>query len=316
MEIIAIVRLPGWGKISCANVKMKAIAVTQWVEVWKSERYLLMTNILMNPAGQNYSDLRVTDVSNPVVGKDEILVDVTHAGVNHVDLLYARGKHQNNHSGLISPPFILGLEFAGIVRSAPTGSRFQIGDKVWAGGVGGFAEQIAVKESALQKLPAGWSLEDAAGLGASTAPVSYGALMRVAKLQRDETVLIHAAAGGMGVVAVQIAKAVGARVIATVGSEEKAKVVKSLGSDVVIRYDVQQWEQDVLKATNGNGVDVVMDTVGLVEKSLRCLNFGGRLVIAGFAGLGGNMEKVAMNRILLKGAQVLGYVCCADFPFP
>ncbi len=248
------------------------------------------------------------DVANPIPSTEEILVDITHAGLNHVDLLYSRGKHQNNHSGLVSPPFVLGLEFAGIVRTAPDASRFKTGDRVWGSGVGGFAEQIAVKESALQKIPDGWSLEDAAGLGAATAPVSYGALIRVAKLQRGETVLIHAAGCGMGVVAVQIARAIGVKVIATVGSDEKAKVVRSLGADVVVRYDAPQWEKEVLKATNGKGVDVVMDTVGLVEKSLRCIRFGGRVVIAGFAGLGGNMEEVAMNRILLKGAIVLGYV--------
>ena len=248
------------------------------------------------------------DIANPTPNIKEILVDITHSGLNHVDLLYSRGKHQNNHSGLVSPPFVLGLEYAGIVRTAPNGSKFKPGDRVWGSGVGGFAEQIAIKEGALQKVPDGWCLEDAAGLGAATAPVSYGALIRVAKLQRGETVLIHAAAGGMGVVAVQIAKAVGAKVIATMGSDEKAKVVRSLGADVVIRYDAPQWEKEVLKATNGKGVDVVMDTVGLVEKSLRCVRFGGRVVIAGFAGLGGNMEQVAMNRILLKGAIVLGYV--------
>jgi NADPH2:quinone reductase len=123
-----------------------------------------------------------------------------------------------------------------------------------------------------------------------------------------EIVLVHAAAGGLGVVAVQIARAMGARVIGTVGSTEKVGVVRKLGVDIVIRYDEPAWEKKVLKATGGEGVDVVFDTVGLVEKSLRCLRYGGRIVVAGFAGLDGNMEKVAMNRILLRGAVVLGYV--------
>jgi NADPH:quinone reductase len=144
--------------------------------------------------------------------------------------------------------------------------------------------------------------------GAATAPVSYGALVHVAKVQEGETVLIHAAAGGLGMVACQIARAVGAQVIATVVSMEKASVVSNLDVDAVVRYDAPQWEKQVLKATGGEGVDVVLDTVGLVEKSLRCLKYGGRIVVAGFAGLGGNMEKLAMNRILLKGAVVLGYV--------
>jgi NADPH:quinone reductase-like Zn-dependent oxidoreductase len=268
---------------------MKAIAIKRFVE--------------------NYSDLQVSEVPLPLPNSaDEILVDITHAGLNHVDLLYARGKHQNNHSGLVAPPFILGLEFAGIVASAPTSSRFRAGDHVWGGGVGAFAQRIVVKESALQRVPDGWSLEDAAGLGAATAPVSYGALVRVAKVQDGEVVLVHAAAGGLGVATVQIARAMGARVIGTVGSTEKAGVVRKLGVDTVIRYDEPVWEKKVLKATGGEGVNVVFDTVGLVEKSLRCLRYGGRIVVAGVAGLEGNMEKLAMNRILLRGAVVLGYV--------
>jgi NADPH:quinone reductase-like Zn-dependent oxidoreductase len=197
---------------------MKAIAIKRFVE--------------------NYSDLHVSDVPPP--SSDEILVNITHAGLNHVDLLYARGKHQNNHSGLVAPPFILGLEFAGIVASAPTHSRFRAGDRVWGSGVGAFAEQIGVRESALQRVPEGWSLEDVAGLGAATAPVSYGALVHVAKVKEGETVLVHAAAGGLGVVACQVARAMGARVIATVGSVEKANVVRKLGVDAVVRYDEPQ----------------------------------------------------------------------------
>lgn len=122
----------------------------------------------------------------------------------------------------------------------------------------------------------------------------------MAKVREGETVLIHAAAGGLGMVACQITRAVGAQVIATV---ENASVVSNLDVDAVVRYDAPQWEKQVLKATGGEGVDVVLDTVGLVEKSLRCLKYGGRI-----AGLRGNMEKLAMNRILLKGAVVLGYV--------
>jgi NADPH:quinone reductase len=96
-----------------------------------------------------------------------------------------------------------------------------------------------------------------------------------------------------------------------VGSAGKADVVRrqlDLDAGAIVRYDEAGWEKDVLKATGGRGVDVVFDTVGLVEKSLRCLRYGGRIVVAGFAGLEGKMEKVAMNRILLKGAVVLGYV--------
>lgn len=277
---------------SCIPAKMKAIHIPEFV--------------------QSNSDLRVTDIPDPTPSSTQALVTITHSALNHVDLLYARGKHQNNHIGLVKPPFTLGLEFAGIVKSAPPNSGFRAGDKVWGSSVGCFAEQIAVPVSSLQRLPAGWSLRDAAGLGAATAPVSYGALVRLGGLKKGQVILVHAAAGGLGVAAVQIAKALGAKVIGTVGSEEKAVPVRKMGILGVVRYDQEGWEKEVLKLTDGVGVDSVYDTVGLVSKSLRCLKFGGNIVIAGFAGLGGKMESLAMNRVLLRGAKLLGYVSSFD----
>jgi NADPH2:quinone reductase len=129
------------------------------------------------------------------------------------------------------------------------------------------------------------------------------------KLQRGETVLIHAAAGGLGVMAVQIAKAAGARVIATAGSQAKLDVAKSFGADVCLDYESKcEWWKEVLKLTNGSGVDVVYDPVGLVDKSLKCLKHKGRILVIGFAGTEGNIERIATNRILLRQAQIIGYV--------
>jgi NADPH:quinone reductase-like Zn-dependent oxidoreductase len=253
------------------------------------------------------SELIVRDIPAPVLKQDQVLVNITHSALNHVDLLYARGKHQNNHSGLVSPPFTLGLEFSGTIASAPHGSGLKQGDEVWGGGLGGFAEQIAVPVTAVQRIPEGWSLHDAAGL-AATAPVSYGALVKCAGIKPGQTLLVHAAAGGLGVVAVQIAHALGVKVIGTVGSEDKAQAVRKLGAMAVVRYDKDDWEKEVMKITNGIGVDSVYDTVGLVLKSIRCLKFGGNIVIAGFAGREGVMETLAMNRVLLKNVKLLGYV--------
>jgi NADPH2:quinone reductase len=120
----------------------------------------------------------------------------------------------------------LGLEFAGVVVSAPNSCEFSQGDRVFGGGQGSFAEVISVKASNLRRIPERWTFSDAAGLGA-TAPVSYGALLSRGKLKKGETVLIHAAAGGLGLMAVQIARAVGARVIATASSDETLGVAKS-----------------------------------------------------------------------------------------
>ena len=178
---------------------------------------------------------------------------------------------------------------------------------MFGGALGAFAEKIVANEQSLHAIPAGWSFADAAGLGA-TAPVSYGALVERGRLKAGETVLVHAGAGGLGVMAVQIAKALGAKVIATVGSGEKMRVARMAGADVVVDYSVEGWEKAVVVASGGEGVDVVFDTVGLVGKSLRCLKHGGRVLVVGFAGSYGGVEKVAMNRILLKQAQVIGYV--------
>lgn len=152
---------------------------------------------------------------------------------------------------------------------------------------------------------------------AATAPVSYGAMVGLAQLKRGETVLVHAAAGGLGGMAVQIARAVGARVIGTVGSNAKREVAKrvlSLAEDNIVDYSIEGWEQKVLDATGGNGVDVVFDVVGLVEKSIKVCRYGGRIIIMGFAGREGNLESIRANRILLKGISVLGYVSSRHRP--
>lgn len=108
--------------------------------------------------------------------------------------------------------------------------------------------------------------------------------------------------------AVQIAKAKKCRVIATAGSEEKRNIVRQYGADEVLDYGVEGWEKQVLKLTYGKGVDVVYDSVGLVDKSLKCLAHFGRVLLIGFAGTEGNIEKIAMNRVLLKQAKIIGYV--------
>ena len=175
--------------------------------------------------------------------------------------------------------------------------------------MGAFAETIVVDEESLHRIPEGWSFEEACGLGA-TAGVSYGALIGRAKVQKGEWVMITGASGGLGLMAVQVAKAVGARVVAAVGNseykEEKEEVCRRYGADKVV-FIQEGWEKKVLGITGEKGVDVVFDSVGTVESSIRCLAHFGRVILIGFAGRGGEMEKVAMNRILLKQAVVIGY---------
>jgi NADPH:quinone reductase-like Zn-dependent oxidoreductase len=276
------------------------------------------------PLSEPYKSLKPTSIPTPKPHPTQVLVAITHASLNHVDLLYSRGLHQNNKSGLVAPPFTLGLEFSGIVAALPTSKPpgedsssdsqiLRVGDRVWGSTVGAYAPYALVAPSHLRRLPDATSLLDAAGLGAGSPTVSYGALKLCADVQAGDLVLVHAAAGGLGVPAVQIAHALGAKVVATVGSEEKARVVRmELGDAVVgvVNYGVEGWEKEVVSIAKGmgrEGVDVVYDTVGLVLSSIRCVRFGGTVVIAGFAGRSGVMEQVAMNRILLKNVRVLGY---------
>lgn len=220
----------------------------------------------------------------------------------------------------MQPPFILGTEFSGIITRAPSASAFKPGTRVFGGGLGSFAEEICVDEASVRRVPQRWSNAEACAVGASGA-VSYGALVGVANVKRGETVLVLGASGGLGVMAVQIAKALGAKVIAVVGNAEKAEVVKEIGADDVVDYHDTEWEDKVKELTSDKqGVDVVYDGIGALESGIKCLKYRGRLVIVGFAARGGKMEIVRANRILLKSAMVHGYVslmvshkcACAD----
>lgn len=138
-----------------------------------------------------------------------------------------------------------------------------------------------------------------------TAPTSYGALVTRAGVKKGDYVLIHAAAGGVGLAAVQIAKAFGAIVIATAGTEHKLEVAKNFGADYGINYNEKDWPQQVLKLTpKGRGVDIVYDPVGLIDLSTKCVAWNGRILVVGFAA--GKIEKVAMNKVLLKNISIVG----------
>ena len=156
----------------------------------------------------------------------------------------------------------------------------------------------------MRPVPSNWDFLHAAGLFV-TAPTSYAALVARANVKKGDFVLVHAAAGGVGLAAVQIAKAFGATVIATAGSQRKLQVTKDFGADFTVEYNQEGWVEQVRNLTPaGRGVDIVFDPVGMVNNSLRCTAWNGRIVLIGFAS--GNIEKVAMNRVLLKNVSLLG----------
>ena len=248
-------------------------------------------------------DLTVTTTPDPTPSPTEYLIAIHATATNFFDLLQIRGKYQHQPS----LPWISGSEFSGTILSTPSSNpspAFKKGDRVFGASQGGYATKICAEEERLRPVPKGWSFIDAAGLMV-TAPTSYAALVTRAGVKKGDYVLIHAAAGGVGLAAVQVAKAFGAVVIATAGSKRKLEVAKGYGADYCVDYNKSKWEEEVKKLTpKGRGVDIVFDPVGMVNTSLKCTAWNGRIVVIGFAA--GNIEKVAMNRVLLKNVSLVG----------
>jgi NADPH2:quinone reductase len=204
-------------------------------------------------------------------------------------------------------PFVPGGEVAGVVSEvAPEVDGFSVGDRVLARcGLGGHAEEVVVAGSACHRIPDEMSFDAAAAIP-TVYPTSYAALVWRAPVARGETLLVHAAAGGVGLSAVQIGKALGARVIATAGGSEKLEIARRAGADVLIDYRETDFVPRVLEETEQRGADVIYDSVGgdVTDRSLKCIAWNGRLLVIGFAS--GEIPKVALNRVLLKNIAVVG----------
>lgn len=247
-------------------------------------------------------DLRVTDLPDPNPSPDQYTIAVHATAGNFFDLLQIRGKYQHQPP----LPWVSGSEFSGVVTATPSkgSSKFSVGDKVFGAAQGGYATKVCAREEQLRPVPKGWGFFEAAGLFV-TMPTSYAGLVTRCNIKAGDWVLVHAAAGGVGLAAVQIAKAFGATVIATAGTKHKLDVAGSFGADHLVDYRDEKWPEKIKALTpNKRGVDIVYDPVGLIEKSIKCIAWNGRLVVIGFTG--GPIEKVATNRILLKNISVMG----------
>lgn len=244
--------------------------------------------------------VQVADIPEPEPAPGQLLVDVHAAGVTFPEVLQSRGKYQ-----LAPPlPFVPGSEVAGVVRIAPDGSGFAAGDRVAAfPGLGGFAETVAADPRWVFPLPERLDFVQGASLPMNVL-TSHFALVRRGRLHAGETVLVHGAAGGVGTASVQLAKALGARVIAVVSSDAKATVARDAGADDVVQAD--GFKDAVQEVTDGRGVDVVVDPVGgdRFTDSLRSLAPEGRLLVIGFTG--GEIPTVKVNRLLLNNISVAG----------
>src|SRR5215212_5868788 len=258
----------------------------------------LVAQELSGPPGLVYTD--VEDVADGG-GENVVVVDVGAAGVSFPDLLLLRGEYQLR----LEPPFIPGMEAAGVVRSAPYESGFKPGQRVTAlTMLGGWAEQVAVPPANLRPTPD--DIDDAEAVALlGNYKTMYFALAKRGALRQGETVLVLGAAGGVGTAAVQIAKALGASVIAMVHRPEARDFVESLGADIVVPL-TDGWLQAVKEHTDGRGVDLVVDPIGgeAFDDAVRALDTEGRLLVIGFAA--GGIPTVKVNRLLLRNVSVIG----------
>jgi NADPH2:quinone reductase len=249
--------------------------------------------------GAHRDVLRWEEVPDPEPGPGEALIRVVAAGVNFPDLLVIAGKYQ------VKPPlpFTPGLEAAGVVESS---SRYPAGTRVIAScPYGAFADRLVVPEDHLYPVPDGMLDEHAAALFI-TYQTSYFALAWRAALQPGEWLLVHGGAGGVGTAAIQLGKAMQARVIATAGEDDKLEVCRRAGADHVINYKTQDFVEEVKRITSGHGADVIYDPVGgdVFDASTRCIAFSGRLLVIGFAS--GRIPGIQANRVLLKNISIVG----------
>ena len=251
--------------------------------------------------------LTLGDFADPVPGKGQVLVDVHAASINFPDLLVVAGTYQN----LPPRPFVPGKDLSGVVAAVGEGvTRVKSGDRIVVQiEHGAFAERAVVPEALCCPMPAKMSYAEGAAMGL-TYLTAHNALIERANFKAGETVLVTGAAGGVGLACVQLAKALGAVVVAAVSSEAKAQMVRASGADHVVRTDVpglrESFRKQVFDAVGRRGVDLVLENVGgdVFDASLRVMAWCGRLVIIGFAG--GRIPEVKAGYLLVKNISLIG----------
>ena len=251
--------------------------------------------------------LTIEDLPAPVPGAGEVLVDVRAAGVNFPDLLVIGGKYQH----LPTLPFVPGKECAGIVKAIATGVKLvKPGDRVTVLiEHGAFAQQVVAAESLCNVIPAAMDFPAGAALGLAYV-TAYFALVERAALKSGETLLVTGAAGGVGLAAVQIAKALGATVLAAVSSPDKAAAATASGADHIIDVSVpdlkNKLREQVYAAVGKRGADVILDNVGgdVFDAALRAIAWSGRMLVIGFAS--GRIPEIKAGLILVKNISVIG----------
>jgi NADPH:quinone reductase len=246
--------------------------------------------------------LRLEDVAAPKVGPGQVLIDVKATAINYADAIMVAGRYQTKPP----LPFSPGLETAGVVAACGDGvTRFKPGDRVMAIlAYGGLAEQALADETETFAIPAGMDFDEAGAF-----PIAYisshVAIRWQGRLEPGETLLVLGAAGGVGLTAVEIGKAMGARVIAGASTAEKLAVARERGADDVVNYASEKLTDRVMELTGGQGADVCFDPIGgdLFDAALSALGWGGRILLVGFVG---GVQQIPANRLLVKHRAALG----------
>lgn len=248
--------------------------------------------------------LVLEEAETPSPEPGEVVIEVEAAAMNFFDILLCRGEYQEKPD----LPFTPGAEVSGTISEVGDGVDLEPGQRVLATPPlphGGFAERVASPAAVVYPIPDGMPAPDAAAMHI-VYQTAYFALHRRAALKEGETVLVHAGAGGVGSAAIQLARAAGARVLATAGGEDKVGICRDLGAEVAIDYKEENFIEVVKEVTDGRGADVVFDPVGgdVFDGSRRCVAFEGRIVVIGFAG--GRIPEAPANHLLVKNYSVLG----------
>ncbi len=262
-----------------------------------------MRALVVEELAPDYAGCVLKEVPTPDPGPGEVLVEVRAAAVNFPDLLQTRGEYQHKPP----LPFIPGLEMSGVVAKVGEGvDRFKAGDAVVGGArVGGFSEMALTFAQGLRPKPEAFSFAQAAGFGAAYL-TAYVALVRRAEVEPGEWVLVHGAAGGVGLACVDLGKVLGCRVIAASASDAKLAVVSAeYAPDATVNV-TGGFRERVKAITGGRGADVIYDPVGgdVFDESVRCIAFNGRLLVIGFTS--GRIPTVSVNMPLIKGFSVMG----------
>ena len=258
---------------------------------------------VLAPEQAGADHLEISQIDVPACGQGKILIKVAAAGVNRPDILQRDGLYPapKGHS------LVLGLEVAGeIVGVGPDVTAFQIGDKVTAlVNGGGYAQYCLADQGAALPIPDGLSMIEAAGLPETVFTVWHNVFQR-GQLKPGEWFMVHGGSSGIGTTAIQMVKAIGAKVIATAGSEEKCEACRALGADEAINYKTQDFVESAKAATQGRGVDVILDMVGgeYIERNIAACAMEGRIVQIAF--LGGPKAKVNFMHLMLKRLTLTG----------